>query len=115
MTDGQFEHGETVWRKPWLRNDLNAQRRPEAVYGPTERVDGAGVDPGDMAEVDGAITLTPATLFLPHDQPVHPLDQWDVRGELYETVGDPTMGRIRNAFTGRRFRREVNVKKVGRG
>lgn len=109
---GAFEHGETVYRIPFARQQMNDQRRMVSIYGPEERVDGAGFDPAVTTETEGTTTVVPATLFLDHDQPAHKLDRWRVRGEVYETIGDPDAGRIINHFTGRKFRLEIEIRKV---
>lgn len=103
--------GEVVERLPFLRmaaGDSHGNQVP--VRGPEEDVLAQAFAPADSKLVDGAVVTTAATLFLPFDFEVHPLDLWRCRGRLYAVDGDEALWS--NPFTGRRFGRAVPLRRV---
>ena len=96
----RFRRGETVQRLPYISTTRNAHGREDHHRGPAVDVR-AAFDPGgwfEPSDPSGQRVVHQPTLYVGFDQDAHPLDQWQVRGDLYEVDGD--IARWRNPHTG---------------
>lgn len=79
-----MKFGETVQRFPYLETVKNAHGREVVLRGDPVDVPNVGVDPGGEQKGSPAESLVEMSLFTAPGVAMHPLDQWRVRGLLYD-------------------------------
>ena len=81
---------EQVWRVPFVSTQRNAHGKEEVIRGtPVEAY--AAFDPGGSYDaLDGLSqrVVSQPTLYMEYGQESHRMDQWRVRGLLYDVDGD---------------------------